>query len=148
MNGVLTNVGVNVARTLVEGPRLPETFWPGRAYRFLFLRHFFSDIFFFLRPDSQEAFYLPQQPSRQAVVTGVSPPVLAFIFIAHTVQHFHFSTFILIDFRRTSQAEGLTERPNARPTYRPGRPRGPWTWTRRVERGKNRSRLRLRRALR
>ena len=36
-----------------------------------------------------------------------SPPVLAYIFIAHRVQHSHFSVFMLVDLHRISQTHAL-----------------------------------------
>ena len=46
--------------------------------------------------------FYPQRPPGQAVITGAlsSPPVLAFIFIVHRVQHSRFFPFMLVDFHR------------------------------------------------
>ena len=57
--------------------------------------HFSFFLSSLLLPSLTRRRFYPQQPSGQAVVTGVSPPVRAFIFIAHRVQHSHSSSIFI-----------------------------------------------------
>ena len=58
--------------------------------------HEFILYHYFLLSSSTRMRFYPQGSSGQAVVTGVFPfsrPVRTFIFVAHRVQHSHFSAF-------------------------------------------------------